>query len=158
MSERYPGGFITKNTPVTTQTSASGVWTLDQAMQATKAGNWPVNGPFYIEDVFSTWLYTGTGGSGGNPVIVNGIDLAGKGGLVWFKDRTAVTNHALFDTVRGVGPALSSNTTTGNTTGFPLLSFTITASASQTTHLTQTLLAIKLLHGHSASSLNFLML
>jgi hypothetical protein len=79
--------------------------------------------PQYIEDVFSTYLYTGTGGSGGNPVIVNGIDLAGKGGLVWFKDRTAVTNHALFDTVRGVGPALSSNTTTGNTTGFPLLSF-----------------------------------
>jgi hypothetical protein len=77
----------------------------------------------YIEDVFNTWLFTGTGGSGGNPVIVNGIDLANKGGMVWFKDRTAVTNHALFDTVRGVGPALSSNTTTGNTTGFPLLSF-----------------------------------
>ena len=36
--------------------------------------------PNYIEDVFSTYLYTGTGSSRS---ITNGIDLAGKGGLVW---------------------------------------------------------------------------
>ena len=35
--------------------------------------------PNYIEDVFSTYLYTGTGAA---QTITNGIDLAGKGGMV----------------------------------------------------------------------------
>jgi len=108
MSDRYPGGFITKDTPVTSPTSATGVWTLDQAMQATKAGNWPTNGPFFIEDLFSTWLYTGNGST---QTITNGIDLAGEGGLVWTKQRGQVQNHLLADTVRGNTKYLSSNTT-----------------------------------------------
>ena len=36
--------------------------------------------PTYIEDVFSTYLYTG---NSTNRSIVNDIDLSGKGGLVW---------------------------------------------------------------------------
>jgi hypothetical protein len=51
----------------------------------------------YIEDVFSTYLYTGTGAS---QTITNGIDLAGKGGLVWIKRRNDTTNHWLMDTER----------------------------------------------------------
>jgi hypothetical protein len=39
----------------------------------------------YIENVFSTYLYTGTGVA---QTITNGIDLAGKGGLVWLKSRS----------------------------------------------------------------------
>jgi len=39
-----------------------------------------------IEDVFSTYLYTGNGST---QTITNGIDLAGKGGLVWIKNRTS---------------------------------------------------------------------
>lgn len=66
----------------------------------------------YIEDVFSTWLYTGNGST---QTITNGIDLAGKGGLVWVKDRTnAGSNHFLFDTLRGQGIGLSSSSTNGN--------------------------------------------
>jgi hypothetical protein len=38
----------------------------------------------YVEDVFSTYLYTGTGAT---LAIVNGIDLAEEGGLVWQKVR-----------------------------------------------------------------------
>jgi len=38
--------------------------------------------PNYIEDVFSTYLYTGNGST---QTITNGIDLSGKGGLVWIK-------------------------------------------------------------------------
>ena len=62
MSKRYPGGLITK-TPVTpAPLSASGIWTLEQQLQAQQAGTWPYGGPFtYVEDVFSTYLYTGTG-------------------------------------------------------------------------------------------------
>jgi len=52
----------------------------------------------YIEDVFSTYLYTGDG-SGFS--VNNGIDLSTKGGLVWLKDRSAANIHSLYDTVRG---------------------------------------------------------
>jgi len=61
----------------------------------------------YVDDVFSTYLYTGT-----NSVrtITNGIDLADKGGLVWTKRRTDVFDHNLYDTERGADNALESNT------------------------------------------------
>ena len=52
----------------------------------------------YVEDVFSTYLYTGTGSA---LDITNNIDLSGEGGAVWIKNRTNVSNHALFDTERG---------------------------------------------------------
>jgi len=53
----------------------------------------------YIEDVFQTWLYTGNGST---QTITNGIDLSGKGGLVWSKSRSPnPLNHFLCDTVRG---------------------------------------------------------
>lgn len=64
--------------------------------------------PAFIEDVFSTWLYTGNGST---QTINNGIDLAGKGGLVWLKNRTGTYDHWLWDTSRGAGFALKSNTT-----------------------------------------------
>lgn len=59
----------------------------------------------YVEDVFSTYLYTGNGST---QTITNGIDLSGKGGLVWFKNRAITTEHILFDTARNAF-ALSSN-------------------------------------------------
>jgi hypothetical protein len=62
----------------------------------------------YIEDVFSTWLYTGNFST---QTITNGIDLAGKGGLVWIKSRSAATDHFLFDTVRGALNEVNSNST-----------------------------------------------
>jgi len=53
----------------------------------------------YVEDVFSTYLFTGTGTT---TDITNGIDLAGEGGLLWIKDRdSGAKGHALFDTERG---------------------------------------------------------
>lgn len=60
----------------------------------------------YIEDVFSTWLYTGNGTS---LTITNGIDLAGKGGMVWAKGRSVVDNHHTWDTARGISSALFPN-------------------------------------------------
>ena len=76
----------------------------------------------YVEDVFSTWLYTGNGST---QTITNGIDLAGEGGLVWIKNRTASVGHALFDTIRGDNTFLLSNTTAGNSSnGQTLTGFT----------------------------------
>jgi hypothetical protein len=62
----------------------------------------------YVEDVFSTYLYTGTGASN---TITNGIDLSGEGGLVWIKCRNDVYEHKLTDTARGAQLALVSNVT-----------------------------------------------
>jgi len=99
MSMRYKGGVISATPPTTSQSSASGSWTLSQQMQATGGGNWPRNGPFnYIEDVFSTWLYTGNAST---QTVTNGIDLAGKGGMVWIKSRSGAFPHNILDTVRG---------------------------------------------------------
>jgi hypothetical protein len=71
-------------------------------------GGGVVSEPNYIESCFSTYLYTGNGST---QTITNGIDLAGDGGLVWTKGRSAVRDHKLVDTVRGAGYALYSNTT-----------------------------------------------
>jgi hypothetical protein len=69
-------------------------------------------GGAFIEDVFSTWLYTGNGTS---QTITNGIDLLGKGGLTWIKWRSGgglfSSDNALFDTARGVNNILYSNST-----------------------------------------------
>jgi hypothetical protein len=93
--------------------------------------------PQYIEDVFSTYLYTGNSTTGGTQTITNNIDLSTKGGMVWIKGRSAASSNILTDTIRGAGTtasnnqALSSNLTTAedlaasydflsafNTTGF----------------------------------------
>jgi len=71
--------------------------------------------PNYIESVFSTYLYTGTGAS---QTITNGIDLSGKGGLVWTKRRNSALSHILFDTVRGADKALYSDLTSAQDAGF----------------------------------------
>ena len=81
-----------------------------KALQAA-AGNAGVS--LYVEDVFSTYLYTGTGAT---QTITNGIDLDGEGGLVWLKGRSSVIRHSWFDTARGVNKYLMSNTTDGETT------------------------------------------
>ena len=59
--------------------------------------------PLDVEDVFSTYLYTGTGST---QTITNGIDLAGEGGLVWLKSRNGSSSafHIIYDTERGTGP------------------------------------------------------
>jgi hypothetical protein len=67
----------------------------------------------YVEDVFSTYLYTGNGST---QTITNGIDLAGEGGLVWIKSRSPSSQdgrHQLFDTARGIGYRLFTNDTSG---------------------------------------------
>ena len=63
----------------------------------------------YIEDVFSTYAYTGNGGT---QTITNAIDLSTKGGLVWIKNRTsASTGHAWTDTARGAGTGTTNSAT-----------------------------------------------
>jgi hypothetical protein len=63
----------------------------------------------YIEEVFSTYLYTGTGAA---LTITNNIDLSTKGGLVWIKSRSGSFGHRLTDTARGATKELVSNAVT----------------------------------------------
>jgi len=81
---------------------------LGKALTTAAAGN--AGAALGIEDVFSTWLYTGTG-IGSTQTITNGIDLAGEGGMVWLKSRTNGSTHYLFDTERGVTRKLYTNDT-----------------------------------------------
>ena len=119
MSNRWPGGLIRK-TPVTPagplqNGAAPGMWTLAEASFWTKQGLWPIAGNFLaVEDVFSTYLYTGNSST---QTITNGIDLAGKGGLVWRKSRGVSADHVILDTARGIASYLSSNTTSAAGTG-----------------------------------------
>ena len=63
----------------------------------------------YVEDVFSTYLYTGNSST---QTITNGIDLAGEGGMVWTKDRGPVSaSHYLTDTAIGIDQYLKSDVT-----------------------------------------------
>lgn len=70
-------------------------------------------GKLYVEDVFSTFLYTGNGST---QTINNGVDLAGKGGLVWTKPRSQAYSHGLYDSLRGPGKYLASQVTDAQTT------------------------------------------
>jgi len=81
---------------------------------ASKTGSQPAAAPNFVEDVFSTYLYTGNSAT---QTINNGIDLAGKGGLVWLKGRTIPFDHELSSTnfataFGGAQGALTSNKTT----------------------------------------------
>ena len=86
-----------------------------------------------VAEVFSTHLYAGNAGS---QTITNGIDLAGEGGMVWFKRRNGAVNHVIFDTERWTasnGKGLFPNLTNaaGNInelTGFNSNGFGVTAS------------------------------
>jgi hypothetical protein len=69
----------------------------------------------FVEDVFSTYLYTGTGSA---QTITNGINLSGEGGLVWVKRRDGTQSHGLMDTLRGTTNTLFSDTTGAASTIF----------------------------------------
>ena len=68
----------------------------------------------YMDDVFSTYLYKGTGVS--SQVRNTGINLTEFGGLVWAKRRNGGHEHGLYDTIRGIGKRLSSNNTAAQET------------------------------------------
>jgi len=111
MSNRYKGAVISATPPTTSTSAASGVWTLEQQMQAQAAGTWP-SPPIFVEDMFSTFLYVGSGGANS---YVNNIDLAGKGGMVWIKSRDNTSSNWLWDTSRGALNGLESNSTSATT-------------------------------------------
>lgn len=136
MSKNYPGGIISKTPPTPSgaysNSTAPGVWTLEDQAYWQKLGQWPTQGntnpSLLIESLFNTYLTTG---AGANITVTNGVDLSTNGGLVWNKTRNGAGAHTLFDTIRGVNNGLITTSTNGqsttsnwlpafNTTGFEI--------------------------------------
>jgi len=68
MSQKYIGGFITKNPTAPTTSAASGMWTLDQAANYVKQGIWPSPpppAPTVIGQSFGGGYYAGQIGVSG---------------------------------------------------------------------------------------------
>jgi hypothetical protein len=114
--KKWPGAVVS-DTPVEPagpyqDSAASGVWTLEQQAYWEAQGLWPVPGntnpDSYIENLFSTYLYTGNDST---QTITNGIDLDSEGGMVWVKSRDQAGNPTIIDTARGVNKNLPTNQT-----------------------------------------------
>ncbi len=66
----------------------------------------------YSDDVFTSYLRTGTGA---DTTVTTNIDMT-KGYMLWTKGRSGATDHAIYDSARGVTFDLASNTTAAQTT------------------------------------------
>ena len=70
--------------------------------------------PVYVEDIFTPYTFEGNTASHGNgttQTLTTGLDMAGEGGLVIFKDRTETTGWKWVDSVRGGNKEVASNGT-----------------------------------------------
>lgn len=92
---------------------------MSNKVLAASAGNSSSGAGLTVEDVFSTYVYTGNGAT---QDIVNGINLADEGGMVWVKSRVDTYDHRLFDTERGSGKFISSNASSPEITDVGTLS------------------------------------
>jgi len=68
--------------------------------------------PAYVDDVFVSYLRTGTGA---DVTVTNNIDMT-EGYLLWTKGRSGATDHAVYDSGRGVTKDLVTNSTAAETT------------------------------------------
>ena len=75
----------------------------------------------YSDEVFSTYIYKGTGSS---QTITNNIDISGEGGMVWTKSRSktdggaAAFSHIIHDSIRGASYSLSTDNNNQSNTGW----------------------------------------
>ena len=69
--------------------------------------------PTYIEDVFSTYVYSGNSGTFS---VVNGIDLSTYGGMLWTKNRTSAYVGQIYNSSVGLTKYLVPSTTGANAT------------------------------------------
>jgi len=116
MSQKYPGGFITKSPVAPTSSATSGVWTLDQAMQLKKQGLWP---PLVIGGPFGGGYFAGQISTAGNGIadynLVVGPLASAQSILQWKTANTGPDPTSVID-----GPA---NSATMNSATYPAAQF-----------------------------------
>ena len=88
----------------------------------------------YVEEVFSTCVYDGTGAA---QSIATGVDLSDEGGLLWTKRRDSTSENGLFDSERSsFSKEISSNSTAAEYTGGNITisstGFDVTGGAGET--------------------------
>ena len=131
----------TSYTFTVTATNASGTGPASAASSAVT----PVV-PTYVDEVFSTTLYTGTGAS---QTVTTDINASANGALFWIKARNGAESHRLTDTVRGPNLHLSTDWTggqdndanrsvTATTTGFTTGSTSSAPNTSSTNYVAWT--------------------
>lgn len=118
MSMRYKGGVISATAPVTSASAATGVWTLQQQLQALSAGNWP---PLFIGAAFGGGYFAGQISTAGNGVadynlVVGPVASAENASKQW---KTTDTTTAGTTSVIN-GPA---NSSTMNNASHPAAQF-----------------------------------
>jgi hypothetical protein len=93
MSQKYLGGFITKSPVAPTASAASGMWTIDQAMQLKKQGLWPNSDPpTVIGQAYGGGYYAGQIGVSGvatHYIVVGPVATAQNTSLAWKNANTA---------------------------------------------------------------------
>ena len=86
-----------------------------------------------IEDVFSTYLYTGTASA---QTITNNIDLSGEGGITWIKNReNSSADHSIYTTDIGNDKLLATNKNDALNTVSNSLSFTSSGFSLSATNI-----------------------
>ena len=75
-----------------------------------------VSEKIYTDEVFSSYPYKGEADAYSTQTIVNNLDLATEGGMVWIKNRSNARNHVIGDSVRGNNKYVVSASTNGQGT------------------------------------------
>ena len=131
---RYPGGIISATAPTVTTSSAKGIWTLQEALQYKKAGNWPSAFTTVIQTFNSstTWTcptgvteveYLIVAGGGGTGSASDPFDngAGGAGGLLTATGQAVTAGTTYTITIGGGGgaatPGSSSSAVGISTTG-----------------------------------------
>lgn len=108
MSTKYPGGFITKSPVAPTSSAASGMWTLDQAMQLKKQGTWgtlPAIGAAFGGGFFAGQISTAGNGVADYNLVIGPVASAQNTSKQWKTANTSTTGtSSVID-----GPTNSSN-------------------------------------------------
>jgi len=118
MSQKYPGGFITKSPVAPTSSAASGMWTIDQAMQLKKAGTWPR--PLAVGDAYQGGFFAGQISTAGNGIadynlVVAPVSSGQDSNIKWKTANTGGDPTSVID-----GPT---NSSTMNSATYPAAEF-----------------------------------
>lgn len=122
MSQKYIGGFITKSPVAPTSSAASGMWTLDQAMQLKKQGLWPVPPPSVIGQAFGGGFYAGQIGVSGvaTHYLIVGPVASAQSTLAWKNANTATSGaDSVIDGPQNTADMVAD----GNSTVYPCAHF-----------------------------------